>query len=108
MATKELRDMTLRELEREYLDAVRAIALEAAEIAGEDERDTFIYESVDGNEWVIYTYRARLVAVLTEHVDEWEENGSGDPAGATPEVVAFYAMRRDVEEEIARIERDNG
>ena len=89
------RDKTIRELEREYMDDVRSIAEEAAALP-EDERGDFIHESVDGSAWVIYTYAARMVAVLTEHPDAYDEDEMGEPA-PTVEAAAYSSMRADVE-----------
>lgn len=96
-----LRDMTLRQIESSYLDSVRGIADEAADIADEDERDAYIHESVDSSEWVIYTYRARLVSVVSDYASAWEDEYPGEEY--KPEVVAFWAMRADVLYETDRI-----
>lgn len=87
------RDKTIRQLEQEYMADVRAIAEEAAALS-EDERYDFIHESVDGSAWVIYTYAARMVAVLTEHPDADEED-FGEKM-ITPEGRAFASMVADV------------
>ena len=99
----ELRDMTIREIERGYLDDVRSIAEEAAELP-EDERDDYIHETVDGNEWVIYTFRAMLVPIVSSNDDAYERDFGGQPDGAMREAqIAYAAMRADVEEEVLRI-----
>lgn len=97
------RDMKLNELERAYFADVRSIledAIEAANVTNADEAfesNTFIEEidaSVDGCSWIIYTYQARLVAVLTDNVAAIEDV-TGSHVG-TPEQIAFYAMVQDV------------
>lgn len=88
------RDKSLHQLEREYMADVRTIAEEAAALP-EDERDDYIHESVDGSEWIIYTYHARMVAVLTDHPDAYLDE-MGEPA-PSPEVAAYMSMRADVE-----------
>jgi len=51
-------------------------------------------ETLDGHEFVIYTYRAKLVAVASDNSDAYEsEHGEPSPK---PEVTAFHAMRSDV------------
>jgi hypothetical protein len=92
--SKDIQEMTLRELYKSYYNSVKNIAIEALEIDDTDDRADYIHESVDGSEWVIYTHKARLVSVLSENVDACEELGD-EPQ--KPESIAFFAMRADVE-----------
>ncbi len=90
----ELRDVTIRAIERDYLKACENIAKAARE---EADIDDAIHERVDASEWVIYTYRARLVAVLTDHPDAILEEGFGG-AENTAEERAYWSMRADVQD----------
>lgn len=59
-------------------------------------------EAIDGHEFVIYTYKAKLVMVATDNADAYEaEHGE---ASSKPEVTACWAMRADVWEELDRRE----
>jgi hypothetical protein len=96
----ELRDMTIRAIERDYLKACENIAKAAREAVKRGEEadiDDAIHERVDASEWVIYTHRARLVAVLTDHpdaIDIIEAGGFEDSAEAR----AYWSMRADVQD----------
>jgi hypothetical protein len=103
MAEKELNEMTLRGIRALYYTRCSDIAREALEIEDEDERETFLNESVDGSEWVIYTYRARLVAVLTDNVDAISDAIGGD-VSPTPVAIAYFAMLADVRQQMASLE----
>jgi hypothetical protein len=90
----ETQNKTLRELCSEYLDDCKAIAIEAL-AKDEDERSDFIHEEVDGHEWVIYTYNAKLVSVLTENGDAYLDC-YGETDKVTPEQIAYFAMVADI------------
>lgn len=89
-----MQNKTLNELTREYLDDCKDIAIEAYSLP-EDERYDFIHESVDGHHWIIYTYQARLVSVLTDNVDAYLDVVN-DKDRISPEQLAFFAMVADV------------
>jgi hypothetical protein len=96
----ELRDMTIRAIERDYLKACENIAKAAREAVKRGEEadiDEAIHECVSASEWVIYTYRARLVAVLTDHPDAIHEAGF-EGAEYTAEGRAYWSMRADVQD----------
>jgi len=59
-------------------------------------------ETIDGHEFVLYTYKAKLVTVATDNADAYEEE-YGEPS-IKPEVTAYWAMRADVWEELDRRE----
>ena len=50
---KGVKPLTTEALSHEYREDVRAIAKEAVAIADPDKREEFIWESVDGSEWII-------------------------------------------------------
>ena len=93
-------------LAKEYWRAVRDIASEAAaelragEIVDDEGLDDWIFESVDGSEWVIYTYRNIRVLMNTDHpdafFDDCGESVQGQDLGSVVSALAFHAMRADV------------
>ncbi len=97
----------IRPIAQSYRETVNDIAKEALELADEEERETFVWESVDGSEWVIYYQNARAVAMVTDNLEAYEDGGidlGSLPDGASIEtLIAFYAMRADVCEAIERL-----
>ena len=86
------------------LDIVRVHDLTAGDI------DYLVAEHVDGSQWIIYTWRARLVRSLSDHADAYAEYGFSNHASAAAadleEIVnraACLAMQADVHDAIGRI-----
>ena len=77
----------------EYNEEIRSLAKEAIKIP-EDERDDWLHDTIDGHEWVIYTFKARCVLVATDNPDAYEEE-MGEPA-KTVEAQAYMAIMHDV------------
>ena len=77
----------------EYNEEIRSLAKEALTIP-EDEREDWLHETIDGHEWVIYTFWARCVLVATDNPDSYEEE-MGEPA-KTVEAQAYMAIMHDV------------
>ena len=100
--TKDLMDMTLREIYSEYYGYCRSIAAEIIENFGldavkerTDDVETRLAESIDGSQWVIYTFRAELVSILSENDDAYlDVYGENEPV--TVEQKAYLAMDRDI------------
>ena len=100
----------LRVLRASYWESVRDIA---EDIAGEpdltaDDVSDRVAESVDGSQWIIYTWRARLVRSLSDHADAYEEYGFGfmRDADDLDDIItraAYLAMHDDVREVFDRI-----
>ena len=100
----------LRVLRASYWESVRDIA---EDIAGEpdltaDDVSDRVAESVDGSQWIIYTWRARLVRSLSDHGDAYEEYGFGfmrdaDDLDDSITRAAYLAMHDDVREVLDRI-----
>ena len=100
----------LRVLRASYWESVRDIA---EDIAGEpdltaDDVSDRVAESVDGSQWIIYTWRARLVRSLSDHGDAYEEYGFGfmRDADDLDDIItraAYLAMHDDVREVLDRI-----
>ena len=86
-------DAAVSTLSRWYMDEVRALASEAAQIP-EDDRQEWIDQAVDGHEFIIYTFKARCVLVATDQPGTYEDE-YGTPA-PTVEAAACAAMVRDV------------
>ena len=79
-------------------DAIQAI--KDKEIETYDDLDTWIHETVDGSEWVIYTHQAELVMHHTDNenalFDAWGELPDVDHWSALVVPFAFFAMRQDL------------
>ncbi len=93
---------------REYWDDVRQIAKDAIGTHPGDEegQDTYVHESVDGSQWVIYTRRNLYVLLFTDHDDAYEDIGeipTKDGASGVYQFLAFFAMRADVVDELERL-----
>lgn len=74
---------------KEYMCAVRSCA--------EDVKDgNDIDEVIDGSEWVIYTFRARLVLAVSDNANAWQDEGVEIDIKNCDSQRAYYAMRADV------------
>ena len=104
----QLQDMTLREIEKQYRADVEDIAEEALEETKDEDskhlRDEaiseFVWESVDSDQWIIYTYPAQLVPTISENRDAWQDMGFDKPTEAQ---IAYCAMEQDVMEAVERL-----
>ena len=106
--TDEQEQDAMRTLRASYWQSVRNIADdvrdELARDHDQDEND-MIFESVDGSQWIIYTWRARLVRSLSDHEDAHYDFGvipSGDYLDATITAMASYSMIADVTDVLHR------
>lgn len=102
----------MRPIAAQYWETVRGIAEEARSLLEDDDRDQFIHESVDGSEWVIYTYAAQAVILITDNEDAYEETeslhelaGVLESASSLYTSIAYHAMRQDVNDHLAALER---
>jgi hypothetical protein len=97
--------------EKEYRADVLSIAQEALTASDPQE---FITESVEGSQWVIYTYRARHVLMFSRNEESIVEDLGRDAFSGISSlaelytVAAAFAMRADVLEafEEARAEAE--
>lgn len=93
--------------ERAYWACVRLIAKEIVEECDEGEESDRIHESVDGCNWVFTYWRARKVLLYSPNEDAiFDVMGKDALAGvdsmqAAYVAAAFWAMRADVEAELA-------
>ena len=117
--TDEQEEDAMRVLRSSYWESVRDIAQDIATdhlaeaYANDDDRtddlSDRIAESVDGSQWIIYTWRARLVRSLSDHADAIEEYGDlgGDHPGVSLDTIleraAYLAMHDDVRGVLDRI-----
>ena len=85
---------------QDYWESVTSIAGEANSLP-EDERDDFVWQSVDGSYWVIYTHAAIKVYQYSDNDSLlFDELGTQEVDYFSSLVcrMAFYAMRADVHE----------
>jgi len=92
-----------RAMRAEYYTAVRDMANDAVkavqkgEIETREDLDTWVHETCDGSEWVIYTYRAQRVAMFSDNADAYfEEYGGNCDNGISWSEMAYCAIKRDV------------
>ena len=105
-----------RALREWYWDEVRSLAAEALEefpltVATEDddepddeneqERNEWIEQTIDGHEFIIYTYKAQAVLLASDSDGAYEEE-FGEPAKSY-EQAAYMAMLTDVREQLAAL-----
>jgi len=108
--TDEQEQDAMRVLRSSYWESVRDIAQDIATdhlaeaYANDDDRtddlSDRIAESVDGSQWVIYTWRALLVRSLSNHADACEDYddlaSASDGIDAIITRAAYFAMHDDV------------
>lgn len=86
-------------LQKWYADECRACAQavlqECKDNPDRDESDA-LHETIDGHEFIIYTFKAQLVIALSSNASAYEDDMGEAPI--TDETRAFYAMRADVME----------
>ncbi len=98
--------------EQDYWRTVSSIAKEAVEEypdpSNADEREEYITQSVDGNEYIIYYYANEIVLSATSNEpDEREVASMSDPEGgwrAQRTLAAYMAMEQDVREALSDLE----
>lgn len=100
----------------DYWDDVVGIAEEALSeypgrsSRGRDARHQYIHESVDGSEWIVYTANHEIVLKETRNKPDPRDVRSMSKPDADWEemrmVAAYLAMEQDVEQEMARLEKE--
>jgi hypothetical protein len=86
-------DDALRALYADYFTEIRALATEALS-QPEDTREDWLHETIDGHGRVIYTHKAKLVGICTDHPDACEDETGETPK--SPEAAAYWSMLADV------------
>jgi hypothetical protein len=87
----------LQPLRTEYYQQIRAIATEVAKLP-EDEQQDALAEMLGNHEFVIHTYKARLVSLLSDNHDAYTEYFEERADNSAPEPKAYFAMQADVNE----------
>jgi hypothetical protein len=100
---------TPNELEQHYAQRITEIlesvaaAIETGEITNEDERDTWIYESIDQSS-IIYTREAIQTLLCSANENAWTDDvGSDIPMHGDRinwSALALFAMRQDVNDRL--------
>ncbi len=100
--TKDLNDMTLREIRASYYNTVNAIASEIWEDLTSTDSDPDyddiqdqVFEAASGSAWITYPFRSQLVLLISEH--------GADAHGDEPSTQAFFAMQADLSDQINRL-----
>jgi len=85
---------------QEYHEEVKSIARCVKEEAAKYGQDIYdvLHETVDGHEWVIYTYKARALANLVGNPDAWKDFGGE----FSDEGRAYAGLMEDIQEELNR------
>jgi hypothetical protein len=82
-----------------WLAEVYNDAAKLEEEAGEGaDRDEWLWETLDGHQFVIYTHKARKVLEYSPNDSAYEDETGETLAYNKPEVGALFAMRQDVQE----------
>lgn len=110
--TEQQHEDAMRVLRAEYYQGVRSVAQDIGdrvkdkEITSQDDFERAIHEAVDGSYWVIYTHANMQVLMCSDNSDAYFDEGIGSGeelcsrGGIDWMVLAFYAMERDVRQQI--------
>ena len=97
----------------EYLQSVEDIAKECRDEypdPNDDDRDTYISESVDGSYWIIYYSANEIVLEASENEPDGEEvaelAGDGADWRRLRMIAAYSAMEADVRESVAALDAE--
>lgn len=86
-----------------------AAEVKSGDLARDDVYDR-LHETVDGDQWVIYTYRAKLVcAFLSDHEDAAADEGVeiDHSQGIDWSAMAFFSMLADVNEALPDFDEED-
>lgn len=92
-------DMNPRDLLIGAADGIAEHLLDAAKhgkLEDQSDLDEWLWETVDGHECVIYTYKAKLLCVEADWGSIIETYGLS-AAPITPEILAFYTLMEEVQ-----------
>ena len=105
------REGTMTNTERSYWNSVKTIATETREEypnPDDDERHDYIWQTVDGSEWIIYYENNETVLDATNNYNAIDDFGIEASSfwlqsdwKKSRMTCAFYAMVQDVNDEIA-------
>lgn len=95
-------DDAIRAISKWYNDEIRGLvetAKEEIKRGNITDINDWIHETIDEHEFVIYTYKARLVLVATDNPDAFEDEMGSKPE--TVEQAAYGAMSYDLRERLS-------
>lgn len=94
---------------KQYWDEVKAVAADVMSTRrDEDDADDYfewLWQTIDGHEFIIYTYKAASVVVHSDNRNAWTDHFDSLPQTSAIELMAFYAMMQDVHEAIELLEQ---
>jgi len=94
--------------QKQYWKEVDDLAKQIAEEArAEGDRDRVLHETIDGHEWIIYTWAYPWVLMHSRNEDALFEQLGPQEAESYSDIMrsmAFWALREDVANELAGIE----
>jgi hypothetical protein len=94
--------------QKEYWKEVTSLAKQIAEEArGGGDRHDILHETIDGHEWIIYTWAYPYVLIHSRNEDALFEQLGGQTTDSYSDIMqrmAFWALKEDVGNELAGIE----
>ena len=109
--------MNTYEYEQEVASCAESIAVEAMDQANNDIddaqeliQDALLHETIDGHEWIIYTYHHAHIALCSDNEDAYKDIYCAEDLGSiimdkgleeVQMIVAFWAFYQDVSDKIA-------
>ena len=81
----------VRSLAKDYLKRAKE-----KEFSSDEELEEDFQQTIDGHQFVVYTWWARVVLLFTDNIDAYEEEMGDKPA--TVEQQAYGALMKDVRE----------
>ncbi len=101
-------------LRHEYHNEVRSLAddvraeVKAGRLADSEAVDTYLHETIDGHQWVIYTWRSQMVALVSDNsdafVDQFGTEGLVKDGAINWAGMAYCALEQDVRESLGDID----
>lgn len=90
--------------QHEYFEQMEAIAKEYSE-QPEDEQHDWLHQTIDGHEWIIYTWKAKHVMLWTDNPNALFDMGYGlegiEDHSRYTTLAAYCAMMSDVQDVIS-------
>lgn len=91
---------------RDYAESIRDDVL-SGELSDWESVDSRLWEDCDGSAWIIYTFQAQQVLLLSDNdsigVDELGADGFDWSNGVPYSQLAFFALRADISEQLDAI-----
>ncbi len=93
-------------LRHEYYAEVRSLAedvqaqVKAGQLKDSEAVTEYLYETIDGHQWVIYTWRSQMVVLVSDNsdalVDSQGAEGLVKDGNINWGAIAYYALEQDV------------